>query len=296
MQVMILQIKDMMFDLVNEASAGMMLGYTLLWAVFGAIMGSFLNVVALRYNTGLSLQGRSGCFVCGKKLSWYELIPIVSYLVQKGRCTGCHSHISLQYFLVELGTGIFFALFGLHFLSTLVTGNNFDLIKVFVHFVIACILIVIFLYDIRHKIIPQGLVYTFIVLALVFLGIDVAGSGIGFGSGVGINAYFDADLILHRIVAPILVAAPLAFLWDISEGRWIGWGDIRLMVGVGAILGLVLGLSALLTAFYIGALVGITLLCTQKNTHLRTEVPFAPFIIIAFYIVLFSGLNVITFM
>ena len=72
-------------------------------------MGSFLNVVIVRFNTGLSFtKGRSMCFSCGKSLGFFELIPLVSFVVQGGRCRGCKSKLSPQYFLVELLTGLTF--------------------------------------------------------------------------------------------------------------------------------------------------------------------------------------------
>ncbi len=85
--------------------------------IFGTIIGSFLNVVILRYNTGYSpVATRSRCFNCGKILKWYELIPILSFLIQFGRCRNCKSKISIQYPLIELLTGIIFLLI-FHFQS-----------------------------------------------------------------------------------------------------------------------------------------------------------------------------------
>ncbi len=281
----------MMFDLASifaGIGTGEIVVYTLFWAILGSILGSFLNVVALRYNTGLSINGRSGCFVCGKKLAWYELIPVLSYIIQLGHCRECSAKISPQYFFVELGSALFFAIFGLHYMSTVFLGSTMDLVGMLIQFLIACCLIVIFLYDMRHKIIPNGVAYTFIVLALIYMVLGIAPEII-----VGnVSAY----TALNKIVAGILVAAPLAALWDVSQGQWIGWGDIKLALGIGSILGLTLGFSALLIAFYIGAFVGIVMLFTSRNAHMRTEIPFGPFLIIALYIVFFTGLNVITFM
>src|SRR3989338_6841366 len=85
---------------------------SLVFFVFGLIVGSFLNVVIYRFNTAKSFGGRSACVSCQNKLCWYELIPLVSFLSQKGRCRNCKARISIQYPLVEFATGlIFVALF-----------------------------------------------------------------------------------------------------------------------------------------------------------------------------------------
>ncbi|MFA6602049.1 MAG: prepilin peptidase, partial [Candidatus Paceibacterota bacterium] len=81
-----------------------------LFFIFGTIIGSFLNVVALRFNTGATLGGRSKCMSCGHQLTWKELIPVLSFLWQGGLCRNCRSRISRQYVLVELSTGLLFAL------------------------------------------------------------------------------------------------------------------------------------------------------------------------------------------
>src|SRR5690242_17998674 len=77
--------------------------------ILGTIIGSYINVVVLRYHTGRSsVTGRSLCFSCGKTLSWYELVPIFSFLFLNGKCLGCNSRISYQYPIVEFITGILF--------------------------------------------------------------------------------------------------------------------------------------------------------------------------------------------
>lgn len=119
--------------------------------IFGTIVGSFLNVVVLRYNSSFSIYGRSGCPSCGKTLTWFELIPILSFFLQMGRCRVCGSRISLQYPLVEALTGVLFLFI---FLKGLPAAFTFYM------FVISSLLVAILVYDIRHKIIPDGLVYT----------------------------------------------------------------------------------------------------------------------------------------
>src|SRR3989344_5482997 len=136
---------------------------------FGAIIGSFLNVVALRYNTGKGIGGRSFCFSCGKNLHWYELVPILSFAVQKGRCRNCRSKISLQYPSVEIFTGlVFLALFFKFNHLLLISPAFFTLLFLFFG-IIMSILIVISVYDMRHKIIPDKLVFLFICFSFASL-------------------------------------------------------------------------------------------------------------------------------
>lgn len=131
--------------------------------IFGAIIGSFLNVVILRYNTGESVvYSGSRCFSCGKKLTWSELIPIFSFLIQKGRCRQCKSKISPQYPIVELITALVFcAIFWK-------LNHQFDFYSVpsaAYWLAVFGSLIVISVYDFRHQIIPDKIVYLLIFLA-----------------------------------------------------------------------------------------------------------------------------------
>ena len=80
----------------------------IIFSILGLIIGSFLNVVILRFNTNKTLGGRSGCMACEKELNWYELIPVFSFFALQGRCSGCQTKISVQYPLVELATGVIF--------------------------------------------------------------------------------------------------------------------------------------------------------------------------------------------
>lgn len=261
--------------------------------IVGLLIGSFLNVVIYRYNTGLSFaKGRSQCFVCGKKLSWYELIPILSFLVQKSRCSSCQTKISLQYPLVELLTGILFvgvairqmSLFSIF--SLYEHGVLYSLLLALYYFIIVSLLVVIGVYDLRHKIIPDGLVYSFIALAVAKL--------LSFTYLFGLPLTMVSGLDLF---APLLLSLPFAILWVISKGMWIGFGDVKLFFGIGALLGFSLGLSAVMLAFWIGAFYSLIMLLVQKiygtSTHinLKSEIPFAPFLIIGTLLVWFTHID-----
>jgi prepilin signal peptidase PulO-like enzyme (type II secretory pathway) len=249
--------------------------------IFGAIIGSFLNVVALRYNTGMTIEGRSVCFSCGKTLRWYELIPVLSYVMLRGKCSACRSGISLQYPLVELLTGTLFVL--------LYAQNN-PLYYFTLMCLITAVLVVIVVYDIRHTIIPDGLVYSFIALSFIKLLSDNNFLGL-----------FTSERIWELLAGPILFL-PFFLLWFFSRGRWMGFGDAKLAWGIGWMLGLIPGISSLIFSFWIGALVGILMLLLKrissslsvhnrglflrfKNLTIKSEIPFAPFLILGVYIV-----------
>ncbi|MEZ4211247.1 MAG: prepilin peptidase, partial [Candidatus Paceibacterota bacterium] len=122
--------------------------------IFGTIIGSFLNVVIDRFNTGRGLGGRSRCDATGKVLAWHELIPVFSFLIQGGKSRYSKTKLSLQYPLVEAGTGLMFAfLFYKLWPRVYIFPTNFMFFFLFFCYLI-CLLIIIFVYDLKHKIIP----------------------------------------------------------------------------------------------------------------------------------------------
>ena len=239
----------------------------------GAIIGSFLNVVILRLNTGRTLGGRSGCMSCGYKLRWYDLIPIISWISLGGRCRQCKSKISLQYPLVEFGTGVLFLFL---FWSTIpfIMFPYLVAMSFVWNAIIFSILIVIFVYDIYHKIIPDSLVYAFAGLALLQTLILFPFSG----------DY--TTIAILDLLSGLIMFSPFFLLWLVSRGKWIGLGDGKLALGIGWYLGFVHGLSAIILGFWIGALYAIVVMLIDrlklntKSITMKTEIPFAPFLII----------------
>lgn len=245
--------------------------------IFGTIIGSFLNVVALRYNTGLSIiKGRSKCFSCGNNLSWYELIPLFSFLFLGGKCSSCKSKISYQYFIVELMTGILFVGLFLKFgLSPILP----------LYLSIASILVVMAIYDFKHKIIPDVMVFIFILLSII-----------AFICNHQIIDIFSYSWFMDLFVGLILFSF-FAFFWLISSGKWMGFGDAKLAIGIGFLLGFSGGIYAILLSFWIGAAYSLFIIFLQKiklsnlNLSLKSEVPFAPFMILAVFIQIFTSWN-----
>ncbi len=246
----------------------------------GLIVGSFLNVVIFRLNTGRSIAtGRSKCARCSKTLSWHELIPVFSFLSQRGKCRSCKAPVSFQYPLVELITGLVFVLMYTH----IVLAQGFVLsswIAFLFSMIIASLLIVITVYDLRHKIIPTKISYPFIALSLIsvvwkFLTIP----GFSFG---------------NALLAGLLLAAPFFFLWFFSKGRWMGFGDVLLALGMGPLVGITGAITVFLLSFWIGALAGLVLIAFSKAYGIKSEVPFAPFMVAALFIVGIFGVTLST--
>lgn len=248
-----------------------------LWIfLLGLIVGSFLNVVVYRYNTGTSMvRGRSRCLACGRNLEWHELIPLFSFLMQKGHCRRCQSRLSWQYPLVELVTGLLFV----------ICYSDFDLsANLPLYLVLMSLLVVITVYDLRHKIIPDGLVYAFIIISV--LPSLLTG---------------EWGVIREHLLAGGALFLFFYLLWRLSGGRWMGFGDAKLALGVGFLLGLTGGVSAIVLAFWIGAALGVLLLTLsrwsvwRKQFNMKSEIPFAPFIVLGLLLNLFAHINVTSF-
>ncbi len=242
--------------------------------ILGLIVGSFINMALARYNTGLSFNKRSFCFSCGHMLSWYDLIPLVSFIMQSRKCRYCQSKISFQYPVVELITGVLFVFI---FFKLDPSFSVYYLLLTTYYLLIFSILLSIAVYDIRHKIIPNAFVYSFIILSFLGLIFEI------------LNLKSE---ILNLLAGPLL-ALPFAALWLFSKGKWMGLGDGKLTLGIGWLLGLSSGAAALILAIWMGAFYGILILAISnmerikrhlfphtKTFTMKSEIPFAPFLIL----------------
>jgi len=246
--------------------------------VLGTIVGSFLNVVILRSGREY-LSGRSECFSCGKKLHWYELLPILSFLFLGGRCLSCKSRISWQYPLVELGTGLLF-LFTFIINRALLSASA-GLILLLIDLVAISTLVVIFVYDLKHKIIPDGAVYTFIIVSLI--------------------KFFIFNLSLANFYGLLFVFLFIFSIWFFSHGAWMGFGDVKLALGIGAFLPVASSISAITIGFWAGAFLSIIILLLQrfpslkiasKTLTIKSEIPFGPFLVIGILTAYFFGFDI----
>lgn len=240
----------------------------LIFFVFGLIIGSFLNVVVYRYNTEKSFGGRSACMSCQSQLHWYELIPLFSFFALRGRCLSCKTKIGAQYPLVELVTGLVFSGIFLKFQDIFFSSTLQFVVTYAYYGVMFCLLIVIAVYDIKHKIIPDMLSLIFGILAFV---------GLFLFSGFSFNPHIPK---MFEFLSGILIATPFALTWLISKGTWMGLGDAKLALGLGYFLPLGRVLSGVVVAFWSGAIIGLVLLLFSKKYKIKSEIPFAPFLVL----------------
>ena len=235
-------------------------------AVFGSVVGSFLNVCIFRIPTGKSIVfPRSHCTNCQYPIRLYDNIPIISYLILKGRCRNCNAEISPIYPAVEILTAILSLLLFLRY--------GFSL-QYLLTFIFVCALIIITFIDLEHQIIPDV--------------ITLPGIPIFFLSAVFVMNIRYLDSLLGILIGGgclYLIAAGYELL---KKREGMGGGDIKLLAMVGAFFGWQSLWFILLAASLLGAIVGISVMIS-KGEDMKYAVPFGPFLSIAAVAYIFFG-------
>lgn len=238
---------------------------------FGAVVGSFLNVCIYRLPRRESVVFPSSrCTGCGSRIRWYDNIPVISYLVLRGRCRSCAASISLQYPVVELING----------LLTFFLFLKFGLSPTFgILFLFCSASVVITFIDLEHQIIPDVISLPGIIVGfaasffLPWLGWQASLIGIVAGGGSLLLVAYGYELIAKK------------------EG--MGGGDIKLLAMMGAFLGWRAVLFILFASSLIGSIVGITLMLAQKKDS-KLAIPFGPFLASGAILYIFFGRQIIT--
>ena len=232
--------------------------------ILGLFIGSFLNVVVFRLHSGMTLMGRSKCPQCKTIIAWYDNIPLVSFFLLRQKCRHCHKKISWQYPAGELLTGAVFAVIVEGFLVAQSFANWGE---IFLLLTIASFLIVIFIYDLKFMEIPMTMAWGAIIFAFL--------------SAIFRDVVHGTDIFPHILEALLSGGGVFLFffaLTKVSKEKWMGEGDAYVGLIVGLLLGWPGAFLALLFAFTLGALFGIGILLFGIGT-LKTQVPFAPFLI-----------------
>ena len=240
--------------------------YLIIFFIFGSVMGSFYHVLATRLSKNLSIiTPASHCEKCNHKLKWYELIPLLSYLIQNGKCRVCKAKLSISYFLIELCTGILFA----------VCYHVFDYsIQLIIALIFVSSLIIIIISDIEYMIILDE-VLIFAIFAIIIVDIfDVGLYETSLKILAGLGA-FVTMLIIKKIGDVIF------------KQESLGGGDIKLMFLVGLVIGYPMAVCNIFFATFIAFPIALFLLITKKDNI----IPFGPFLSMSAIILYIWGIT-----
>ncbi len=273
-------------------------------------MGSFLKVLADRALKQSSIGGRSECSFCHHKLSWFDLLPIISYLLLGGKCRYCHKKIGMEYVVVELISGITLAYLFYTYAPLFPTVKDpyqyllfwYDLFfKTFIMVILGSIIIT----DIRKMLIPDRIILPGILIAFIALLVISIIKVVYFYYYLTLTPigqyllpphtdYFyrhSVDMIwplLGGIMMAILIGLSFFLLIVATRGRGMGGGDFKLGIFMGLVLGFPESLTALMLGFFTGALFGTILLILGKKKFGQT-IPFGPFLALGCFLTIFWG-------
>ena len=238
--------------------------YATLFFILGIIMGSFYNVVGYRLPNNISLiKPSSHCPNCNKKLGFFELIPIISYIIQFGKCKKCKQRISIFYPIIELSSGLLFAL------SYLVFGLTSEL---FVALVFSSTLLIVILTDIKYMIISDEL--------LLFSGIMII---------IGrLMTDYEITALLLNIIIPFMFLLIVKISGDFFfKKESLGGGDVKLMIVIGLALGWQTSIITVAFASFIALPISLVILAVKKTN----VIPFGPFLSLASLILYYFSID-----
>lgn len=220
--------------------------------ILGCVVGSFLNVLIDRLPEGKLPTGRSMCDFCNRVLSPLELIPVVSWFVQRGRSICCKTSLSFYYPLVEVTTGAAYVLLWRFW-------HPESFLQQMLMYILISAFIVIFFADLKYHIIPDFMTFVSAVIAVV-LGRHIL-------AGIGLSALF-------------------YLLYKVTKEKGLGFGDVKFAFPMGALLGFYNSLLALYIACVLGGLVGVALILLQQK-KMKSMIAFGPFLILGTLVMLF---------
>lgn len=237
--------------------------YLIFVALFGVTVGSFLNVCIYRLPKKISIsKGRSMCTSCNNTIKFYDLIPVLSYIILGGKCRNCKSKISFRYPLIEFLNALLWLITFLYFGFT---------IKSVIYCIFFSVLLILSMIDFDIQEIPNELQFCILILGVSSLFVD------GF-----------PVLFWDRIIAMFIISIPMAILTIVING--FGGGDIKLMF----VAGFLLGTKSIILTMFIGSILasiyGIAYLIIKKE---RKQIPYGPFLSIGMFISIFFGTNII---
>lgn len=268
--------------------------------ILGTLFGSFICVVAMRYDAdrfigdASVIGGRSRCMSCGHTLRWFELIPIVSFVLQLGRCRSCRAPIAWQHTIIEIVSGLIFVAVPARIAAGgayLNQGPEIFIMISALWIAVIMILLLITLIDLRLYIIPDEAQIALVVLGITLCVLEtmhivipresfLGSYGLLFGGGTAVWMKYALGFIAG--------AGSLGLLVALTRGRGMGIGDVKLAGALGVVftwpdIVVLLGLS-----FILGSLYAIVAMARTSAT-LKTAIPFGPFIALGAVVLFFAG-------
>ena len=250
----------------------------------GLVLGSFLNVCIHRMPKDLSVvRPRSHCPACGTQIAWYDNLPLVSYVALRGRCRHCRARIPFRYFLVELLTGVLF------FLTVAVKGLDPAAVKLCVFFALS---IGLLFADLEERILPDQFTLGGAALGLAFAAWVPMPFGMGWAllpSGSGPRLVSVGESVLGAVVAAGMLWLVGAMYLRIRKREGLGFGDVKMMLMVGAFLGLQVALLTLILGSVLGSVVGVIYIRATRKDAATYQLPFGTFLAAAAMLVAVAG-------
>ena len=240
-------------------------GFYVLVFIFGLVLGSFINVLISRLDKkGGLFFGRSECPKCLTQLRWYDLIPIVSYILLRGKCRYCRKDISIIYPVVELTVGLIFVAY------FIINQPSIGWLAIYELFTLLMLSSLIF-FDLLYLIIPDKIIITIVSTSVLY------------------SLLSRRSEVFGSLLSGFILAAFFATIYLISKGEWLGLGDAKLALATGLILGYPLSLFAVIISIWTAALWGIGLLLLHK-AGMKTALPFGSFLsVIIIIFIIFHG-------
>lgn len=275
--------------------------------LIGAVLGSFIKALADRSLVKESFWGRSYCPVCKAKLGWYDLFPVLSFLLLKGKCRHCRNKINIEYPVVEVVMGVLIAFLFYQAFSNFKTILLLPdlLLKIFFISTLA----VLFITDIKKMFIPDRIILRALAAGLISL-LALTALKIGYlyyslsqnevwkyllppySDYFFRHSLLTAQPLTGGILMALLIGGFFYALIVITKGKGMGGGDVKLGAFIGLMLGFPQSLVAIISAFLIGAVFSIFLIILKKK-HFGQSIPFGPFLVLGSLIALYFGQNVL---
>jgi leader peptidase (prepilin peptidase) / N-methyltransferase len=235
--------------------------------VIGVVVGSFLNVIVDRTQKKEGfIFGRSHCEYCKKDLSLFDLIPVFSYLSLKGKCRYCKKKLSIYYPLVEVVTGVLFALSATRVIPIIIIDSVtfLSVLSIIILLYIISVLVIVVFADIKFGIIPFWPVFSGIVAAVVF----------------HITFPYSGYSLVNYLLSAAGAFAGFLLIFLVTRGRGIGFGDVFYVIFMGILVGYPLILLGLYIAFVSGAAVSLILIALKRKRLRGDSIAFGPFLVV----------------